>query len=101
MSNLSRFRNRIGKSGCELILKSTVIAELIAGALKKSDLKRVTVDTAVQEMAMTCPTDRRLLNRGSLASGETSSINWYETSPKLCSSGSELNMLMGITAHSS
>ena len=62
-SSLSRFRNRIGESGCELILKSTVTAGMATGALKKSDLKRVTVDTTVQEKAVTYPTDAKLLNR--------------------------------------
>ena len=46
-----------------MILKSTVMAGLATGALKKSDLKRVTVDTTVQEKAVTYPTDAKLLNR--------------------------------------
>ena len=62
-SSLSRFRMRIGESGSELILKSTVMTGLATGALKKSDLKRVTVDTTVQEKAVTYPTDANLLNR--------------------------------------
>ncbi len=62
-SSLCRFRDRIGESGCELILKSTVIAGLAVGALKASDLKRVTVDTTVQEKAVSYPTDAKLLNR--------------------------------------
>ena len=36
-----------GESGYELILKSTVMSVLVARALKKSDLKRVKVDTTV------------------------------------------------------
>ncbi len=46
-----------------MILKSTVMAGLATGALKKSDMKRVTVDTTVQEKAVTYPTDAKLLNR--------------------------------------
>ena len=60
-----------------------------AGALKKSNLKRVTVDTAVQEKAMTCPMNAKLLNLGSRVSDEESSISWFDASPKLCSSRSE------------
>ena len=56
-------RIRIGESGCGLILKSTVMAGLAMGALKKSDLNRVTVDTTVQEKAVTYLTDAKLLNR--------------------------------------
>ena len=37
-SSLSRFRKRVGRPGCELILKSTVTAGMATGALKKSDL---------------------------------------------------------------
>ena len=62
-SSLSRFRKRIGRSGCELILKSTVTAGMATGAFKKSDLKSVTVDTTVQEKAETYPTDAKMLNR--------------------------------------
>ena len=54
---------RIGESGFELILKSTMMAGLATGSLKTSDLKRVTVDTTVQEKAVTYPTDAKLLNR--------------------------------------
>ena len=56
-------RVRIGESGCGLILKSTVMAGLAMDALKKSDLNRVTVDTTVQEKAVTYLTDAKLLNR--------------------------------------
>ena len=60
---MSRFRRRIGESECELILKSTVMAGLATGVVKKNDLKQVTVDTMVQESAVTFPTDAKLLNR--------------------------------------
>ena len=36
---------------------------MATGALKKSDLKRVTVDTTGQEKSVTYPTDAKLLNR--------------------------------------
>ena len=62
-SSLSRFRMRIGDSRSELVLKSTVMTGLATGALKKSDMKRVTVDTTVQEKAVTYLTDAKLLNR--------------------------------------
>ena len=62
-SSMTRFRRRIGEAGCEQILKSTVKAGLQSKTIKASDLKRVTVDTTVQEKAVSFPTDSKLLNR--------------------------------------
>jgi len=62
-SSMSRFRQRIGESGCEKILQATVEAGLQSKTIKRADLKRVTVDTTVQEKAVSFPTDSKLLNR--------------------------------------
>ena len=62
-SSLTRFRQRIGESGCETILQVTVAAGVKSKAVKASDFKRVTVDTTVQEKAVSYPTDSKLLNR--------------------------------------
>jgi len=62
-SSMTRFRQRIGEAGCEQILKLTVQAGLQSKTIKPSDLKRVTVDTTVQEKAVSFPTDSKLLNR--------------------------------------
>ena len=62
-SSLSRFRQRIGESGCEQLLAESIRAGLSSGTVKKRDFKRVTVDTTVQEKAVTFPTDSKLLNR--------------------------------------
>ena len=62
-SSLSRFRGRIGESGCAKLLAESIQAGLKSGAVKPRDLKRVTVDTTVQEKAVAYPTDSKLLNR--------------------------------------
>lgn len=62
-SSMSRFRRRIGESGCEKILEATVEAGLKSKTIKRNDLKRVTVDTTVQEKSVAFPTDSKLLNR--------------------------------------
>jgi len=62
-SSMSRFRGRIGESGWEKILQVTVDAGLSSKTIKRNDLKRVTVDTTVQEKAVSFPTDSKLLNR--------------------------------------
>ena len=62
-SSLTRFRQRIGEVGCEKILQVTVSAGVQSRTVKASDFKRVTVDTTVQEKAVSYPTDSKLLNR--------------------------------------
>ena len=62
-SSLTRFRRRIGESGCERILQVTVSAGVQSKAVKATDFKRVNVDTTVQEKAVSYPTDSKLLNR--------------------------------------
>ena len=62
-SSLTRFRQRIGGSGCEKILQVTVAAGAQSRTVKTADFKRVTVDTTVQEKAVSYPTDSKLLNR--------------------------------------
>ena len=62
-SSMTRFRRRIGEDGCEKILQATVDAGIDSKTIKRNDLKRVTVDTTVQEKAVSFPTDSKLLNR--------------------------------------
>ncbi len=62
-SSLSRWRKRIGEEGSELILKLTVQAGLVSGAVAPASLERVIVDTTVQEKAVAYPTDSRLYTR--------------------------------------
>ena len=62
-SSLSRWRKRLGESGMESLLSATIEAALASKAVKPRDLKRVTVDTTVQEKAIAFPTDSKLYNR--------------------------------------
>jgi IS5 family transposase len=63
-SSLTRWRERIGPEGMELLLAITVEAGVGSGAVKPSSLDRVTVDTTVQPKAIAYPLDSRLYNRG-------------------------------------
>lgn len=60
-SGLSHWRGRLGDKLDMLLAESLRVAHDI-GALKKSDLARVTVDTTVQPKAITFPTDAKLLH---------------------------------------
>jgi hypothetical protein len=61
---MTRFRTRLGPSGCEKLLELTITAGLATRAVKPASLKQVTVDTTVQEKAIALPTDGRLYHQG-------------------------------------
>lgn len=62
-SQLSRFRERIGEAGCELMLKLTVATGIALKTVSERSLSQVTVDTTVQEKAVAFPTDARLYHK--------------------------------------
>ena len=62
-SRLTRYRHRIGETGCERLLQVTVAAGVQRGTVKSRDVKWVTVDTPVPEQAVSYATDSKLLNR--------------------------------------
>ena len=62
-SSMTRWRNRIGEAGGEELLKETIGAGLRMKAIKVSQLKRINVDTTVQEIDIRFPTDARLYDR--------------------------------------
>lgn len=59
-SGLSHWRKRIGEK-LEVLLAESLRVAHDAGALKKDDLARVTVDTTVQPKNVTHPTDAKLM----------------------------------------
>ena len=62
-SSLTRWRQRLGDVGVESLLGASIDAALESKAVASRDLKRVTVDTTVQEKAVAFPTDSKLYNR--------------------------------------
>lgn len=62
-SSMTRWRKRIGESGAEKLLQETISAGLKLKAVKKTQLKRVNIDTTVQEKDIRFPTDARLYDR--------------------------------------
>lgn len=59
-SSLVRWRKRIGSKRMEELLKETIATGKRKKLIKTGELKRVTVDTTVQEKAIAFPTDGRL-----------------------------------------
>ena len=61
-TTMTRWRKRIGESGCEWLLTETIDAARRAGALADGDCARVNVDTTVQEKNIAHPTDGKLID---------------------------------------
>lgn len=59
-TSLIKWRHRIGKDGCEKILALTIRAGIETDVISKRDLKKVIVDTTVQEKNIAHPTDSAL-----------------------------------------
>jgi IS5 family transposase len=59
-TSLTRYRKRLGPTGCEELLRLTLAAGIAQGVIQERDLGEVVVDTTVMEKAITYPTDSRL-----------------------------------------
>jgi len=59
-SNMTRFRDRVGDKGIELMLHALLKTAQDMKVLTAHDLHKVNVDTTVQEKAIAFPTDARL-----------------------------------------
>lgn len=68
-SSMTRWRKRNGEAGAEELLKQTIEAGLKLKAVKATQLKRVNVDTTVQEKDIRFSTDARLYDRAQGAVG--------------------------------
>ena len=60
-SSMTRWRQRIGAEALTRLLQESLSVAHKSGALKPEHVKRVTVDTTVQEKAIAFPTDARLV----------------------------------------
>jgi len=62
-SQMTRWRKRIGESGCERLLKLTIDAGKRTKTINERSIEKVIVDTTVQPKAMAHPTDARLYRK--------------------------------------
>jgi IS5 family transposase len=62
-TSLVRWRRRLGAEGVEKLLTETLSTAKREQALRESEIKRVNVDTTVQEEAVAFPTDARLYHK--------------------------------------
>lgn len=62
-SLMTKWRKKIKAEGMEKLLEVTIKTGLKTGTVKRTELKRLSVDTTVQEKAITFPTDAKLYQR--------------------------------------
>jgi IS5 family transposase len=62
-SRLVKWRQRVGVEGSEKLLKESLAAAQREAMLRPTEVKRVNVDTTVQEKAIAFPTDARLYHK--------------------------------------
>lgn len=62
-TSLVKWRQRVGVEGSEKLLKESLAAAQREAVLSETELKRVNVDTTVQEKAIAFPTDARLYHK--------------------------------------
>ncbi len=62
-TSLVKWRHRLGPAGVEKLLTETLSTAKREQALRDSEIKRVNVDTTVQEKAIAFPTDARLYHK--------------------------------------
>lgn len=62
-SLMTKWRKKVKAEGMEKLLEVTIKTGLKTGTIKRADLKRLSVDTTVQEKAITFPTDAKLYQR--------------------------------------
>jgi IS5 family transposase len=62
-TSLVKWRQRVGVEGSEKLLKESLAAAQREAVLTEAEIKRVNVDTTVQEKAIAFPTDARLYHK--------------------------------------
>jgi len=69
-SSLTRWRQRIGEEGVEVLIAVTIEAARAAGLINKASMQRIIVDTPVVPNAIAHPTDSRLLDKSRQTPGQ-------------------------------
>lgn len=62
-SLMTKWRKKVKAEGMEKLLEVTIKTGLKTGTLKRAELKKLSVDTTVQEKAISFPTDAKLYQR--------------------------------------
>src|ERR1051326_731058 len=85
-TSLVKWRRRLGPAGVEKLLTETLSTAKRKGALGEREIKRVNVDTTVQEKAIAFPTDARLYHKARRAlvrAAQAAGLNLRQTYVRL------------------
>jgi transposase, IS5 family len=97
-SSLSHWRKRIGDK-LETLLQESLKVAYATGALKLSDLGRVTVDTTVQPKNVTHPTDAKLMLKAILKLGEAAKASGLDLRQSYVRLAKRAALMAGRYAH--
>ncbi len=75
---MTHWRNRVGEESLQKLLQESLYTGLKVKAIKAKDLRRVAVDTTVQEKAITFPTDAKLSYKAIKELGKTAEKEWIK-----------------------
>lgn len=98
-SSLSNWRKRVGEAGAEELLRETLQAGLKMDAVRAYQLRRVNVDTTVQEKDVRFPTDARLYDRARVRLVKAAKDRGIELRQSYARKGKVASVMQGRYSH--
>ena len=96
---MTKWRNRVGVERLEELLKETIRVAIREKHLPRRDLRRITVDTTVQEKNITHPTDSKLLYKAIVQLGNAAKARGIPLRQSYVRVGKKATVMVGRYAH--
>jgi len=96
---MTKWRNRVGVERLEKLLKETIRLAVREKHLPQRDLRRITVDTTVQEKNITHPTDSKLLYKAIVKLGNAAKARGIPLRQSYVRVGKKAAVMVGRYAH--
>ncbi len=98
-TSMTKWRNRVGADRLEELLKETIRVAIREKHLPWRDLRRITVDTTVQEKNITYPTDSKLLYKAIVQLGNAAKARGIQLRQSYIRVGKKAAVMVGRYAH--
>ncbi len=98
-TSMTKWRNRVGVERLEKLLKETIRLAVREKHLPQRDLRRITVDTTVQEKNITHPTDSKLLYKAIVKLGNAAKARGIPLRQSYVRVGKKAAVMVGRYAH--
>ena len=98
-TSMTKWRNRVGVERLEELLKETIRLAVRERYLPPRDLRRITVDTTVQEKNITHPTDSKLLYKAIVKLGNAAKARGIPLRQSYVRVGKKAAVMVGRYAH--